>query len=547
MSKISKYLNEHLLGEVTVDEAVREQFANGGSVLKIKPELIVSPRVTNDIRKVARFTWQLAEKGHVLPITVRGGGSDQTGASIGKGVIINTLAHLNEILFISLKDKQRIAHVQPGVTYKSLNDTLRASGLNLPAYPESYLYSTVGSGVANNYSGQLSGSKGSTGDWVTKLEVVLSNGDVIETGRINKRELNKKKGLQTLEGELYRKLDGLIEDNEQLITDKIDDKIRDNAGYSGIAKVKQRDGSFDLTPLFIGSQGTLGIISEIVFKTEFYNSDTSVIVATFDSAESARDAADKIIKNEPTSLELIDGSLFDMANEKGKIFPFYSDDKADNSVAAVLYISFNDFSEGARHRKMKHTLKHLAKLNANVVTSDKLSNEELATIREVASTVLNTEVKNESMPPLIDGASVPSDRIEEFSVSVADLAKKHHIELPLYIRYMDGVIKTRPVLELNKVGDKQKVFKLISEYAELVTKHGGVFISESGEGRLKANAAIENIDPEVNQLYEQIRSAFDPFGTMNPGVKQKNEMKTLVSALDSNYSRARFSQYSPHS
>ncbi|HRQ98225.1 MAG TPA: hypothetical protein PK265_02790 [Candidatus Saccharibacteria bacterium] len=60
MSKISKYLNEHLLGEVTVDEAIREQFANDSSILKIKPELIVSPRVTNDIRKVARFTWQLA-------------------------------------------------------------------------------------------------------------------------------------------------------------------------------------------------------------------------------------------------------------------------------------------------------------------------------------------------------------------------------------------------------------------------------------------------------------------------------------------------------
>ncbi|HRN90515.1 MAG TPA: FAD-binding oxidoreductase [Candidatus Saccharibacteria bacterium] len=547
MSKISKYLNEHLLGEVTVDEAIREQFANDSSILKIKPELIVSPRVTNDIRKVARFTWQLAEKGHILPITVRGGGSDQTGASIGKGVIINTLAHLNEIIFISLKDKQRIAHVQPGVTYKSLNDTLRASGLNLPAYPESYLYSTVGSGVANNYSGQLSGSKGSTGDWVTKLEVVLANGDVIETGRINKRELNKKKGLQTLEGELYRKLDGLIEDNEQLITDKIDDKIRDNAGYSGIAKVKQRDGSFDLTPLFIGSQGTLGVISEIVFRTEFFSGENSVVVATFDSVESARDAADKVAKNEPTSLEFIDGTLFDQAHEKGKVFPFYSEDKADNSVAAVLYISFNDFSEGARHRKMKHSLKSLSKLNANVITSDKHSVEELVAVREVTSTVFNTETKGESMPPLIDGASIPSDRVEEFSVSVIELAKKHHIELPLYIRYLDGVVKTRPVLQLSKVGDKQKVFKLISEYAELVTKHGGVFISESGEGRLKANAAIENIDPEVNQLYEQIRSAFDPFGTMNPGVKQKNEMKTLVSALDSTYSRARFSQYSPHS
>lgn len=547
MSKISKYLNEHLLGEVTVDEAVRRQFSNDASVLSIKPELVMSPRVTNDIRKVARFTWQLAEKGHTLPITARGGGSDQTGASIGKGIIINTVAHLNEILYVSLKDKQRIVHVQPGVTYKTLNDTLRSAGLNLPTYPESALYSTLGGGIANNYSGQLSGSKGSTGDWVTQLEVVLANGDIIETGRINKRELNKKKGLQTLEGELYRKLDGLIEDNEQLIADKIDDKVRDNAGYSGIAKVKRRDGSFDLTPLFVGSQGTLGIISEIVLKTEFFSGNYSVIVATFNSAESARDAADKIIKNEPTSLELIDGSLFDAANKKGKVFPFYSEDKVDNAVAAVLYISFNDFSEGARHRKMKHTLKNLAKLDANVITSDKHSNEELSAVREVTSTVFNTETKGESMPPLIDGASIPGDRIEEFSVALSELANKHHVELPVSIRYIDGVVKTRPVLQLGKVGDKQKLFKLVNEYAELVTKHGGVFVSESGEGRLKANAAIENTDNEVNELYNQIRSAFDPFGTMNPGVKQKSDMKTLASCLNPDYNRAGFAKYSPHS
>ncbi|NCQ54040.1 FAD-binding oxidoreductase, partial [Candidatus Saccharibacteria bacterium] len=99
MSKITQYLNEHILGEVTSAESVRQRFSRDGSVLSVTPELIVSPRVTNDIRKVARFSWQLAEKGHVLPLTARGGGSDKTGASIGKGIILNTIAHLNNIIY----------------------------------------------------------------------------------------------------------------------------------------------------------------------------------------------------------------------------------------------------------------------------------------------------------------------------------------------------------------------------------------------------------------------------------------------------------------
>ena len=88
MSKVSTYLQQHVSGEVVTDTATRRALARDASVLEITPEMVIYPRVTNDIRKVARFAWQLAEKGHVLPLTVRGGGNDETGGAIGKGVII---------------------------------------------------------------------------------------------------------------------------------------------------------------------------------------------------------------------------------------------------------------------------------------------------------------------------------------------------------------------------------------------------------------------------------------------------------------------------
>ena len=138
MNKIAQYLNEHILGEATSSEPIRESFSRDASILSIMPEIIVNPRVTNDIRKVARFTWQLAEKGHVLPITVRGGGSDQTGAAIGKGIIINTVAHLNNIIYISTKSKDQFAHVQPGVNFGNLNDVLNSHGMTIPSFPSSF-------------------------------------------------------------------------------------------------------------------------------------------------------------------------------------------------------------------------------------------------------------------------------------------------------------------------------------------------------------------------------------------------------------------------
>lgn len=544
MNKVAQYLNEHILGEVHSSESVRQRFSRDGSIFSITPELVVHPRVTNDIRKVARFCWQLAEKGHVLPITIRGGGTDKTGAAIGKGVIVNTIAHLNNTIFISLKNKDQFVHVQPGVNFGELNNILKSHGMIIPTFPSSSAYSTIGGAVANNTGGSRSGRFGLTGDWVIRLEIVLANGDLIETNRINRHELSKKKGLQTFEGEIYRKIDGIIEENQQVISNKIANNEPDNTGYSGISKVKNRDGSFDLTPLLIGSQGTLGMISEIVMKTDFYSKDESIIVATFDSPEVARDAADLMVSLQPTTLDMFDGELFDMAHEHGKKYIF-SEHYLDRKVGTVMYISFNDFGDRARNHKMKQALKKLSKIETTIYTNSDYSDDELHAICEVNSVILQPNDKGESRPSIIDGVSIPATRREEFVVAVRELADKHHISLPLHIQWLNGVIHTRPTLNLHVVSDKQKTFKLITDYIELVINYSGSMSAESGEGRLRATASYAQLDDDELDIYSQIREAFDPFGILNTGVKQKSDLKTLVSNLDPDYNLADFAQYSP--
>jgi FAD/FMN-containing dehydrogenase len=534
MSKIAEYLNEHILGEITSSKAIRERFSRDGSVLSIQPELVMFPRVTNDIRKAARFSWQLAEKGHVMPLTARGSGTDTTGGAIGKGLIIDTVSHLNNIIFIALKGRDHFVHVQPGVTFKALNDALNWQGMQVTSYPESG-NATVGGAVAGNLGGQLSGKYGLTGDLVTRLEVVLANGDLIETSRLSKHDFNKKKGLQTLEGEIYRKIDGLIEDNQEAI-DRITSGGRtDNTGYSGIAKVKNRDGSFDLTPLFVGSQGTLGIISEVVLKTDFISKDKTILVAVLPSVEAGRDVADILRTLDPESLEIYDGKFFESAKEKGKNYALFSSTDANGDIGSVLYVQFGDFSDRARARKLKKAVKTLAKYNASTITSNDHSIEELLAIRDVSSSVYVSESRGESWPPLFDGASVPSERIGEFTNAIFELAARNHVELPMRIRVLDGTIFTRPALHLDKITDRQKAFKLISEYSQLIDRIGGKFISEGSEGRIKASAAYALLDDDLTSLYDQIRTVFDPFGTLNPGVKQAADLKSLAGQLRTSY------------
>ncbi len=540
MNKIAQYLNEHILGEATSSKSIRQKFSRDGSILNITPEIIVHPRITNDIRKVARFTWQLAEKGHVMPITARGGGSNQTGAAIGKGIIINTAAHLNNILYLNLRNKDQFIHVQPGTSFEVANEVLKSHGLIIPSFPNSSNYSTIGGSIANNVGGTISGRPGLTGDSVIRLEVVLANGDLIESKRINRHELDKKKGLQTFEGEIYRKIDGLIEDNAQLISDEISTNSPDNSVHSGIAKVKQHDGSFDLTPLFVGSQGTLGIISEIILKPDFYNNEASTIVAAFDSNESAFDTAKLLTSLKPASLQIIDGRIFSKAqSDYGKKFLF------PDTTSAVLLISFNDFGDRARNRKFKHALKKLSKLKIKVFTNKDHTDDEINAISSVSALILQPDTDNESMPPLINGASIPVDQREGFVIALGELADKHHVELLFHIGWLNGVINARPLLQLHSVSDKQKVFKLISDYAELVSKFGGSLNADSGEGRTKATATYNHLSESLADLYTQIRTTFDPYGTLNPGVKQKSDLKTLVADLNPDYNLADFAKYSP--
>lgn len=543
MSKVAEYLQEHILGEVSTNPAVLKALSTDASVLEITPEMAVYPRVTNDIRKVARFVYQLAEKGHVMPLTARGNGTDETGAALGKGISLILPAHMNQIL--EFDSKQKLIRLQPGANAKSVNDALSLHGMSIPSLPVSAAYSTIGGAVLNNASGPLSGRYGDMGEWVHQLEVVLANGDVLQTERISKRDLNKKKGMQTFEGEIYRSLDNLIEDNRQLIEQKLVSDIRDNVGYSAIAKVKQRDGSFDLTPLIVGSQGTLGVVSELILKAQFTSTQQTAVFITFANKEAARDALDSLAELSPAVLEYFDGVLFTEAEKQGRTYSFYN--AASGTFDAGILVGFDDFSDRARQHKVKKLKKMLINIDAQITVEDGQEATALFAAREVTAYLLSPAGKDVSAPPLFDGAYVPSARFEDFQIAVTTLAEKHHVTLPLHVRALDGTVYTRPILQLQKVGDKQKIFKLLDEYTAIVERHGGHLIAEAGEGRVKARFAYKDLDDDVLELFAAVKEIFDPNAILNPGVKQTTELRQLVSELRAGYDTAAFADHVLHS
>jgi len=220
VNKIAQYLNKHLVGEVTTDPQIIKKHSTDGSILTISPDMVMYPMVTNDVRKATRFAWQLAEKGHTLSITPRGSGSDRTGGAIGKGVVVSFPTHMRHIY--EYDAKQKLVRLQPGVSISALLGALSLYGTSVPGLRLLPPSRTVGGAVS---------SMRAAGDYVKQLEVVLSNGDVLQTKKLSKRELSRKKGLQTFEGDIYRQVDALIEDYADVIAEKCDIEHAEHAGY----------------------------------------------------------------------------------------------------------------------------------------------------------------------------------------------------------------------------------------------------------------------------------------------------------------------------
>ena len=284
MSKIANYLRGHLLGEIDFRPDVRQAYINDAGVLSLAPEMIVAPRNTDDIRKTARLSWQLAERGHVQAITARGSGRGTTGGAIGRGTIADMSRHMNNVF--EYDAKQRLVRLQPGTTIGTLRQALSLQGVNIPPLDGLDARRTVGGAIADNLAGLASGKYGDLSAFISQLEIVLANGDILQTGPLGRRELSRKKGLQSLEGDIYRGIDTIIDEYQDVINALSE---YDKSGYSAIASVK-RGNQFDLTPLFIGAQGTLGIISEMILRTEFRSQSNEVLALVFASASVANDA-----------------------------------------------------------------------------------------------------------------------------------------------------------------------------------------------------------------------------------------------------------------
>ncbi len=539
MNKIAHYLQDHVLGEVMDSADARQYFSTDNSILNITPSVILYPSNENDVRKTARFSWQLAERGRVIPITARGSGTDQTGAAIGSGIIIVFPAHMNRI--VEFDGKNGDAVIEPGINYGKLQQTLHTHNRFLPPFPASLEYSTVGGAIANNSAGEKSIKYGDTRRYVKALRVVLANGEVIETGPLSKRELNKKLGLTTFEGEVYRSLDVLLEENTALINDIGPRVTRNTSGYD-LAGIKSKKG-FDLTPLFVGSQGTLGIITEAMLQTEIHNTGSTLVVGFFDDLQNVQDAVLSLneLSDLPSAIEMVDAQLLSLVDRLNpnllknvitKPYPNY-----------VLFVEFDNANDRVQKRLARRARKIFEKYAAShQVESEEEKKAELWKIRQASSVVLTYVEGGSRSIPLIEDGIVPLDKLNEYIAGLYQLFERNHLQIALWGHIGEGNIHVQPFMNLAQVGDRQRIFKLMDEYYTMVINLGGSTSAGHNDGRLRSPYLEKLYGKDTIDLFAKVKKIFDPHNILNPGVKTPSSTNNLKDILRKEYSNDLYTQ-----
>ncbi len=534
MNKVAHYLQEHLSGEVVTSVDALKYFSTDGSIFSITPSIITYPRNENDVRKTARFTWQLAERNRFIPITARGLGSNTSGAAIGEGIVAVFPAHMNRVL--ELDSKSGEVTVEPGLNFGKLQQALHTHGRFLPPYPSSLEYSTIGGAVATNTGGEKSIKYGNISNFVKGLRVVLSNGEVIETRRLSKKELSKKLGLSTHEGEIYRAVDTLIEENHELVDKLKSFATRTSSGYN-LAEVKHKDKSFDLTPLFVGSQGTLGLITRITLETEAYTPRTTLVVGNCEQIVQAEAIVSKLreMKIVPSAIELIDGGLLDFIDKTNpnliknlvkKPFP-----------GIILMVEFNDPNDRAQAKAAKQTKKIFEEsgIQAKVHTDDVEKNE-IWKLRDLASSFIGFGESTRRALPIIEDGVVPFDQFPVFLKGIYDLFKRNNLVPAVWGHAGEANFHIYPQLDIAQLGDRQKMFRILDEYYNLVIALGGSTSAQNNDGRIRAPYVEKLYGSEMYILFNKLKDIFDPYKILNPGVKLGVGIEDIKPILRSSYS-----------
>ncbi|MEJ2586630.1 MAG: FAD-linked oxidase C-terminal domain-containing protein [Deltaproteobacteria bacterium] len=426
-------------------------YAKDASEHSHRPDAAVWPITKEQISAVMKLASR--EKFAVVP---RGAGTSLAGLTVPEqGGVVLDLGRMDKIVDINIED--RLAVVQPGVVYADLDRALAPHGFFYPPDPASGSVATLGGNVATNAGGIKGAKYGTTKDYVLALEVVLPDGRILHTG----------------------------------------------------SKCMKSVSGYDLTRLFVGSEGTLGIVTEITFKINPKPPLTSTAMATFETLEDAGRAVSQIMYSGiiPSALEVVDQQTLVVINQ--------NTDLGLPEVEAMLVAETDGYTKEETEFQMNKITTIFEKNHATTVTHAESAEGAAAlwTARKSAYGVV-ARINNNLV---VEDLAVPMSKVPDMLRAIADLAEKYQLRIPTVGHAGDGNI--HPVVCFDGTDPDQvtRVEAASKELFEKVIELGGTLTGEHGIGLAKAPFMSMEHDPVSMDVMRAVKKLFDPDNILNPG------------------------------
>lgn len=512
MKNYIEELNVLIDGEVKTDEETICAHSTDASIFNVTPQIVIYPRHVEDIKNAVRFVSQNKKANPSLSITTRAAGTCMSGGSLNKSIILNTTHYLNKIKTM----QGNCITVEPGVYYRDLEKETLKNGLILPSYTASKDLCAVGGMVANNSSGEKTLLYGNTGQYVRELKVVLADGNEYVFRKLNKTELLKKTRLQNFEGEVYRKLHALIVQKQEIIRKAKPGVSKNSAGYL-IWDVEQ-EGSFDITKLFVGSQGTLGIFTEITFALVPQHTHARLLVIAIKDIAMLPEIVNAVRAHNPESFECYDKNTYALAEQYMKEATELVVTEKD--TALTLLAEFAAPTEEEAITKVRKCGDALQKISICENIIDTKSAESYWKIRRGSFSLLRDHAQdNHRVAPFIDDIVVSPEKLVQFLPKLAAILKKYDLIYTIAGHIGDGNFHLIPIMDMSQPKIRERIIPLAKEVFQLVFSFKGSMAGEHNDGIIRTPFLKDMYGEEVVCLFQEIKHIFDPENIFNPGKK----------------------------
>ena len=524
-------LKERVRGDVLDDSETRVRYSRDASFFQVTPQVVVFPRDVLDLKALVAFVEEERKEGNSLSLTPRAAGTDMTGGSIGESIIVGFEKYFNHMR----KVNGDFAVAEPGVFYRDFERETLKKGMIMPSFPASREICALGGMVSNNAGGEKTLKYGKTEKYVRELKMILSDGEEYVIKPLTREELIKKIKGKSFEAQIYKKMYKLIEEHYEEIMNARPKVSKNSAGYALWNVWDKERGVFDLTKLIVGSQGTLGLLTEIKLGLVPLKKHSRMMAVFLYDAELLSRIVDMVLPYDPEAFESYDNNTFMLALRYFYSFAKLMGVKSIISLGLkfipeliliatrgipklVLLLEFTHDNENFLRATMSRLEKDIGKFNVKVrILENEAEAQKYHAVRRESFNLLRQKIKNKRTAPFIDDIVV--------APQLDAILKQYPLTYTLAGHVGDGNFHIIPLMNLKDEKERGMIPELMDKVYDLVLRYGGSLTGEHNDGLIRSPYLRKMFGDSTYKLFEEVKMIFDPHAIFNPGKKVGSDLR----------------------